>query len=73
MISFWLRIPFLTGLISVVLAFLYPLYLIYDTKMILDGDKHRISLDQYVLASLFLYLDIIGIFLDILRLLGKRN
>jgi hypothetical protein len=68
--SFWLKIPFLSGLIALGMSIIYPLYLIYDTQMILDNVKHSLSLDQYVLGSLFLYIDVIGIFLDILRLLG---
>lgn len=68
--SFWLKIPFLSGLIALGMSIIYPLYLIYDTQMILDNVKHNLSLDQYILGSLFLYIDIIGIFLDILRLLG---
>lgn len=61
------------GIITVLMSLLYPIYLAYDTKMILDGTKHHLSLDQYVLASLLLYIDIVSIFLDILRLVGNRR
>lgn len=71
--TFFVQIPIGTGLISLGLAILYPLYLIYDTQMIMDNIKHKISLDQFVLASMFLYVDIIGIFLDVLRLVGNRR
>lgn len=68
-----LHIPYASYLVALAMAVIYPLYLIYDTKMIMDSDKHHITLDQYVLASVYLYIDIIGIFLEILRLLGRRR
>lgn len=71
--SFFIKIELITTLISLGLAIVFPLYLIFDTQMILENIKHNISLDQYVLASVFLYVDIIGIFLDILRLIGQRR
>ena len=49
---------------------LYSLYIIYDTQLILGelGLKYRI--DDYVLAALNLYIDIIYLFIRILQLLS---
>uniref|UniRef100_A0A1B6MLG8 Uncharacterized protein n=1 Tax=Graphocephala atropunctata TaxID=36148 RepID=A0A1B6MLG8_9HEMI len=51
-------------------AFVYSLLLIYDTQMIVGGDhKLSISPEEYVFAALTLYLDIINLFLRILRII----
>lgn len=63
----------MSGLITIFMSIIYPLYLIYDTQMIMDKVKHNLTLDQYILGSIFLYVDIIGIFLDILRIVGQRR
>ena len=51
---------------------IYSVYLIYDTQLIM-GDKSRaLEIDDYIYASLMLYLDIINLFIYILKLL-KEN
>lgn len=50
-------------------ALLFSAYLIYDTQLILGGEhKYSISPEEYIFAALSLYLDIIQIFLKVLRL-----
>ena len=51
----------------------YALYLIYDTQLIAGGRSHKISLDDYVIGALLLYVDIMMLFLELLRLLGSRK
>jgi hypothetical protein len=54
----------------------YSLYLIIDTIIICGKEKHNgIAMDHndYVIGALMLYLDIIMIFLYILRLLGDSK
>lgn len=54
---------------------LFSAYLIYDVQLIVGGKHTRFSfsIDDYVLASISVYLDVINIFLYILQLLGDRN
>lgn len=54
---------------SLVVAVLFCGYIVFDTHMLME----RHSLDEYVWASVSLYLDIINLFLQILRLLGDRR
>ena len=50
------------------------IYLIYDTQLIIGKVGIRYSIDDYVFASLEIYMDIIRLFLLILKILGnKRN
>merc|ERR1719402_1623040 len=55
-------------------ALIFSLYLIYDTQMMLGGShKYSISPEEYVFAALALYLDILNIFLYILRIIGEAK
>jgi len=47
---------------------IFSLYILYDTSMIIN----RLGPDEYIIAAIDLYLDIINLFLMILRLLGSR-
>jgi len=52
-------------------AILFSFYLVYDTQMMMGGShKYSISPEEYVFAALALYLDIINIFLYVLRFVG---
>lgn len=55
-------------------AVIFSIYIVVDTQLMLGG-KHKYSLDpeEYVFASLNLYLDIINLFLMILQLIGNSN
>jgi len=55
-------------------ALIFSLYLVYDTQLMLGG-KHKYSLspEEYVFASLNLYLDVINIFLYILMIVGASK
>lgn len=46
------------------------LYLIYDTQLILGNKEQKFEIDDYVLAAMSLYVDIVQMFLYMLRLLG---
>ncbi|OLL22724.1 Protein lifeguard 4 [Neolecta irregularis DAH-3] len=48
---------------------LFSAYILYDTHMIMQ----RLSADEYILAAVSLYLDVINLFLSILRLLNAVN
>jgi FtsH-binding integral membrane protein len=55
-------------------AILAGILLIIDTQMIVGGERSfQISMDDYVLGALVLYVDIIRLFLYILRAMGKKK
>lgn len=55
-------------------AFIFGIYIIFDTQMMMGG-KHKYALDpeEYIFASLNLYLDIINLFLFILQIIGNAR
>jgi FtsH-binding integral membrane protein len=59
--------------IAIVVGIAYSIYLLVDTQMILGGKNKSLSLDNYVLGAIILYVDIIGLFLKILQILGKKK
>jgi len=56
-------------------AFIFSCYIVFDTQLMLGG-KHKYALDpeEYIFASLNLYLDVINLFLFILSIIqNSRN
>jgi FtsH-binding integral membrane protein len=53
----------------------FVIYIVYDTQLIIGGEhkSHKFTVDDYVFAALTLYLDIMHLFLRLLRLLGKKK
>lgn len=63
MMNMFMNIPLLSSFIALGFAVLYSAYLVIDTQLIMGKGKSRLSLDNYILGAIFLYLDIIGLFL----------
>ena len=61
-------IPFAAGFGVII----YGLFLLIDTQMVAGGRKYELSIDDYVVGALILYLDIVMIFLELLRVFGGR-
>lgn len=69
----FVRVPLLHLVISAITVVFFGVYLIVDTQLILDGTYHSLELDDYVLGAVFLYIDIITIFVEILKVAGSRH
>lgn len=50
-------------------ALIFCLFIVFDTQMMM----HKLSPEEYILATINLYLDILNLFLELLRLLGDRK
>jgi len=55
-------------------AVIFSIYIVVDTQMMMGG-KHQYSIDpeEYIFATLNLYLDIINLFMMILSLVGRSD
>jgi len=52
-------------------ALVFGLYLVYDTQLMMGGSKqYAISPEEYIFAVLNLYIDIVTLFLIVLRIIG---
>ncbi|CEM31494.1 unnamed protein product [Vitrella brassicaformis CCMP3155] len=68
-------VPILHVLYSYVGAFIFSCYIILDTQMILGG-KHRryqFGVDDYAFAALAIYLDVVNLFIQLLKILGEKK
>merc|ERR1712217_573401 len=56
-------------------ALIFSGYIVFDTQMIIGGEhaKFTFSIDDYAMAAISLYLDIIQVFLFLLQLFGDRK
>ena len=56
---------------------IFSMYLVYDTQIIVGGEhkSYQFDMDDYVLAALVIYLDIINLFILLMQLLqgGRRD
>jgi FtsH-binding integral membrane protein len=64
---------FLYTVYCVLGVILFGIYLIFDTQLILGKFGLEYSIDDYILAALNIYIDIIQMFLYILQLLRRDN
>jgi len=51
---------------------LFSLYLIYDTQLIYGKFGVEYKIDDYIIAAINIYLDIINLFIQILKIIGKK-
>jgi len=70
----FVNIPAMHMVLAGVGALIFSVYLVYDTQLMIGGNhKMSISPEEYIFAALNIYMDVIMIFLYILRLLGSRE
>ncbi len=70
---FLVRSSFMSNVMAFVVAVIYCGYILVDTQLILGGKNKELSLDNHILGAVILYVDIIGLFLKILQLLGDKK
>jgi len=68
-VVFFADSPIVDEVVASLGAGLFCLFIIYDTHMIMK----RLSPEEYIVASINLYLDIINLFLEILRIMGNER
>jgi len=71
----FLGAPMLQGAYAFGGAMLFSGYLVYDTQLVLGG-KHqekRFSIDDYTLAALSIYMDLVRLFMFLLRIFGEQR
>lgn len=52
---------------------LFAVYLVYDTQLIMGKHSRSLSVDDYIWAAMMLYIDIVRIFMVILKLVGQSE
>ena len=65
--------PVLTTIYCSIAVFFFGIYLVVDTQMIIGEKRYEINEEDYIFAAMVLYIDIIQLFLNILRILGEKR
>ncbi|KAG2492633.1 hypothetical protein HYH03_009049 [Edaphochlamys debaryana] len=74
LVGYFVRASAFNMLLSGVGAVVFSIYIVYDVQCLLGGDhKYAVSPDEYVFGAIAIYLDVINLFLHILRLLSEAN
>ncbi|TKS71542.1 Protein lifeguard 2 [Collichthys lucidus] len=63
-------VPWLHAIYAVGGAILFTLFLAFDTQLLLGNKRHSISPEEYIFATLSIYLDIIYLFSFLLQIMG---
>lgn len=71
----WLALSTTAGKIVIggLLALVFVAFLAYDVQLVMGGRKYELSPEEYIFASLILYMDIIRIFLLLLAIFGRGS
>lgn len=72
-LNIFFSISIIDNIITSCLIILFSFYIMYDTQLIIGGKHHKKSYnsDDYIIASLSLYQDVISLFMKILKFMGK--
>jgi len=75
LLNLFFRIRFIDSVLSIGFAAIYMIYILVDTQLIMGGQKGRVklSLDDYISGAIMLYIDIVGLFIKLLQILGKKK
>jgi FtsH-binding integral membrane protein len=63
----------LAFILNIAGVFLFSFYIIYDTQLTIGNKSNKLSEDDYILAVMMLYLDIINLFIYILSFFGNSK
>ena len=72
-LGFFIRNRIFQLVVSCCGVVLFSVYLIYDTQLILGKGELKLTVDDYIFAALNLYLDIVMIFIEILKIIGRSQ
>lgn len=67
--AFFVNLTIGRALLGCIAVIIFGMFLLYDTKMIMGNGSVEISCDEYILAAVVLYLDIIMLFLKVLEVI----
>ena len=72
-IGIWVRNKWFRLIMAILGVIVFGIYLVYDTQLTIGKNKNKYSVDDYIMAALNLYIDIIQIFLELLKILAIAN
>ena len=71
--NFFFRMKILHVIICCIGVLIAGFYIVYDTQLIVGNKRELLEIDDYILGSFFLYIDIINLFLYLLSLFNSNS
>ena len=59
-------------ILSIIGGIIFSVYLVFDTQLISGNFGKKYSIDDYMIAAINIYLDLINLFIYILKIVGKK-
>merc|ERR1711953_429217 len=72
-ISIFVWDRWLTILISMLMVMILSIYIIFDIQLITGKNSAKYSIDDYILAAMLLYIDILRLFVEILKIVAAAR
>lgn len=72
-LAFFFRNKILNLVLSVLGVIIFGIYLIFDIQLLMGNKKNKFSKDDYVLAAMMIYIDIIQIFIYLIQIIGAAR
>lgn len=72
-LSIFFRNKWLSLVLSVIGVIVFGIYLVMDTQLVIGKNSRCYGIDDYVMAAMNLYIDIVQIFLYLLQILGAAQ
>ena len=66
-------VPFLYLIYNILGLVLFSFYLIFDVQLLVGDKKMKLTEDDYILAAINIYLDVVYIFVKLLQMCGDNN
>ena len=73
LVGYFVRSPIVQIGLSCCFAVIFGIYIIFDTQLIVGKKALALEIDDYIYGAMILYLDIINLFLEILRIMGESG
>lgn len=68
-LAIFIRSHFLVIVVGILTVAVLSIFIVYDTQLIIGNQSNELSIDDYIFAAMMLYIDIMRMFLEILKLL----
>ena len=73
LIFFLILFNFYNTIFNIIVLIFASFYIIYYSQLICGKFGNKFSIDYYIIAAISVYIDVINLFIYILRIIGKKN
>lgn len=71
--AYFFRNKWVNLVVAIAIAFIMCFYIVVDTQLIVGNKSRMLTIDDYIMGAMILYIDVIQLFLMILQILGTSK